>query len=558
MNIGPYTFEEFKAKAAAFHGYPAPGLLLGGYMVELARRQLPEGTLFDAVVETSKCLPDAVQILTPCTLGNGWMKVLNLGRYAVTLYDKYTGTGVRVWLDVEKMAPYDEIRGWFLKLKKKADQDTDKLFREIEEAGENLCSMAPVQVDDRFRKHKSMGRVGVCPICAEAYPPSDGAICRGCQGEAPYGQPDCAIPAGVRCETAPHAEAQASTGPQLTAVPVSEAVGKKTLHDMTRIVAGESKGVEFQKGHAISGGDVCRLQTMGRAHVYLEQDTPDGFIHENEAALAFAKLMAGENVTFDENPHEGKINFRAVKTGVLVLDRERLEGFNLVPDVMAASRHHGVLVEEGKELAGARAIPLYLSAENFRKAQALLAAGPLFSIAAIKPARVGVLVTGTEVFQGLIEDKFAPVIREKVERLGSQVIAVDIVPDDAERIAQSVGKMLTAGADLIVTTAGLSVDPDDVTRKGLLAAGLTDMLYGAPLLPGAMTLLGRLACPAGSARVMGVPACALFHKATSFDILLPRVLAGVELKRADLAQMAEGGFCLNCKTCVYPKCCFGK
>ncbi|HWR03488.1 MAG TPA: FmdE family protein [Humidesulfovibrio sp.] len=558
MNIGPYTFEEFKAKAAAFHGYPAPGLLLGGYMVELARRQLPEGTLFDAVVETSKCLPDAVQILTPCTLGNGWMKVLNLGRYAVTLYDKYTGTGVRVWLDLDKMAPYEEIRGWFLKLKKKADQDTDRLFREIEDGGENLCSMAAVQVDDRFRKHKSMGRVGICPICAEAYPPSDGAICRGCQGEAPYGQPGCETPAGARCETAPHAKAQADAGPQLTAVPVSEAVGHKTLHDMTRIVAGESKGVEFHKGHAISGGDVCRLQTMGRAHVYLEQETPSGFIHENEAALAFAKLMAGENVTFDETPHEGKINFRATKTGVLVLDRERQEAFNLVPDVMAASRHHGVLVEEGKELAGARAIPLYLSAENFRKAQALLAAGPLYNIAAIKPARVGVLVTGTEVFQGLIEDKFAPVIREKVERLGSQVVVVDIVPDDAERIAQSVGKMLTAGADLIVTTAGLSVDPDDVTRKGLLAAGLTDMLYGAPLLPGAMTLLGRLACPAGSARVMGVPACALFHKATSFDILLPRVLAGVDLKRADLAEMAEGGFCLNCKTCVYPKCCFGK
>jgi formylmethanofuran dehydrogenase subunit E len=579
MNIGSHTFEEFKAKAAAFHGYPAPGLLLGGYMVELARRQLPEGTLFDAVVETSKCLPDAVQILTPCTLGNGWMKVLNLGRYAVTLYDKYTGTGVRVWLDVEKMAPYGEIRGWFLKLKKKADQDTDRLFREIEEGGENLCSMTPVQVDDRFRKHKSMGRVGVCPICAEAYPPSDGAICRGCQGEAPYGEVACHTPGKTHRDHEGHhghkshhdhhhAQAEAprqdegyapaSSGPQLTAVPVSEAVGKKTLHDMTRIVAGESKGVEFHKGHAISGGDVCRLQTMGRAHVYLEQETPDGFIHENEAALAFAKLMAGENVTFDETPHEGKINFRAVKTGVMVLDRERLEAFNLVPDVMAASRHHGVLVEEGKELAGARAIPLYLSAENFRKAQALLSAGPLFSIAAIKPARVGVLVTGTEVFQGLIEDKFAPVIREKVERLGSQVIAVDIVPDDAERIAQSVDKMLTAGADLIITTAGLSVDPDDVTRKGLLAAGLTDMLYGAPLLPGAMTLLGRLACPAGSARVMGVPACALFHKATSFDILLPRVLAGVELKRADLAQMAEGGFCLNCKTCVYPKCPFGK
>ena len=542
MNIGTYTFEEFKAKAAAFHGYPAPGLLIGGYMVELARRQLPEGTLFDAVVETAKCLPDAVQILTPCTVGNGWVRIINLGRYALALFDKHTGVGVRVWLDVEKMGPYDEIRAWFLKLKKKSEQDTELLFAQIEAAGEAICSMAPIQMDERALGHRSMRGIGLCPICAEAYPMSDGALCRGCQGEAPYAL----------------SQAQCAEMPRLASVPVADAVGHRTLHDMTRIVPGESKGVEFEKGHAISGGDVCRLQYMGRAHVYLEQDTPEGYVHENEAALAFAGLMAGENVAHDETPREGKINFRAAVTGVFQLDRERLEAFNLVPDVMAAARHHGVLAEAGKGLAGARAIPLLLSAENFRKAKAVLAAGPLFRVAPLRPTKVGVLVTGTEVFQGLIEDRFAPIIRDKVERLGSSVVAVRIVPDEAERIAASVAELLAAGAELIVTTAGLSVDPDDVTRKGLVQAGLTDMLYGAPLLPGAMTLLGRLASPAGVAQVMGVPACALFHKATSFDILLPRVLAGVEITRRDLAQMAEGGFCLDCRTCVYPKCPFGK
>jgi formylmethanofuran dehydrogenase subunit E len=445
------------------------------------------------------------------------------------------------------MAPYGEIRSWFLKLKKKADQDTDRLFAEIEAAGDGICSLAPMQMDERGRKHKGMGRVALCPICAEAYPASDGAICRGCQGEAPYALDPAALEA-----------MSGDTQPRLTAVPVADAVGHRTLHDMTRIVPGESKAVEFEAGQTLSGGDVCRLQYMGRAHVYLEQDTPDGFLHENEAALAFAKLMAGDNVCFDDAPREGKVNFQATATGVFELDRERLEAFNLVPEVMCATRHHGVLAEAGKGLGGARAIPLYLSAENFRKAQAVLAAGPLFRVAPLLPAKVGVLVTGTEVFQGLIEDRFAPIIREKVERLGSSVVAEAIVPDDAGQIAGAVADLLGAGADLIVTTAGLSVDPDDVTRKGLLAAGLTDMLYGAPLLPGAMTLLGRLASPAGVARVMGVPACALFHKATSFDILLPRVLAGLAITRRDLAEMAEGGFCLDCRTCVFPKCPFGK
>jgi formylmethanofuran dehydrogenase subunit E len=512
-------------------------------MVELARRGLPEGTLFEAVVETPKCLPDAVQILTPCTVGNGWMRVLNLGRYAVALYDKHTGAGFRVWIDVDKMAAYPEISSWFLKLKKKADQDTDRLFAEIEAAGESICSIAPIQMNDRSRKHKGMGRVALCPICAEPYPAPDGAICRGCQGEAPY-----------LGDSVAEGEPVAVSVAVPVAVPVENAVGHRALHDMTRIVPGESKGVEFQAGQTLTGGDVCRLQQMGRAHVYLEQDAPSGFVHENEAALAFAKQMAGGNVVFDETPREGKINFQASATGVLDIDLERLEAFNLVPDVMAACRHQGVLVEEGKGLAGARAIPLYLSAENFRKAQAVLASGPLFRVLPLRSAQVGVLVTGSEVFQGLIEDKFAPIIREKVERLGSSVVAEAIVPDDAGRIAEAVAGLLAQGADLIITTAGLSVDPDDVTRKGLVAAGLKDMLYGAPLLPGAMTLLGRI----GTAQVMGVPACALFHKATSLDILLPRVLAGMELTRRDLAQMAEGGFCLNCRTCVYPKCPFGK
>jgi len=544
MNIGQHTFEEFKSMAAAFHGYPAPGLIIGGYMVELARRQLPEGTLFDAVSETAKCLPDAVQILTPCTLGNGWMRVLNLGRYALSLYDKYTGAGVRVWIAQQRLEPYPEIKAWFMKLKKKAEQDTDRLFSEIETAGDSLCSMAPVQVDDLFRRHRSMGRVAVCPICQEAYPALDGAICRGCQGEAPYGQTACAAPD--------------RPGPQLVAVPVAEAVGQKTLHDMTRIVPGESKGVEFAKGHAISGGDVCRLQTMGRAHVYLEQDAPNGFVHEDEAALAFAKLMAGANVTHDDQPHEGKVNFRSGVLGVFDLDRERLEAFNLVPDVMAASRHFGVLAEPGKALAGARAIPLYISAENFRRAQAVLAGGPLFAVRPLRRAKIGVLITGTEVFKGLIEDKFAPVIREKAERLGSEIVKETIVPDDSATIAAAATEMLALGADLVVTTAGLSVDPDDVTRKGLLAAGLKDWLYGAPILPGAMTLVGRLSSASGSAQVLGVPACALFHKTTSLDILLPRLLAGMTPGRADLAHMGEGGFCLNCRSCTYPKCPFGK
>jgi formylmethanofuran dehydrogenase subunit E len=539
--VGPYTFEEFKERAAAFHGYPAPGLLIGGYMVELARRGLPEGTLFEAVVETKKCLPDAVQLLTLCSIGNQWMKIVNLGRYALTLFDKYSGEGFRVFLDVDKLEGWPEIKGWYLKLTPKKEQDTDRLFEEISLAGDAICTLTPVRVASRLVGHAHMSRIDRCPICREAYPVSDGAICRGCQGEAPYES----VSSRAKEECIP-----------ARAVPVAEIVGHKALHDMTRIVPGKSKGPEFTAGHAFTGGDVCRLQHMGRNMVFVEDDAfvTEEWVHENEAALAFARRMAGTGVTHTETPKEGKIDFYAERSGLLSLDFEALTRFNLVPDVMCATRQGDSLVEQGRIVAGTRAIPLYLSRENFSRAISALGETPLFEILPLRRAKVGVLVTGTEVFKGLIEDRFEPVIRSKVEALGSAIVGTLIVPDDREAIARGVATLLNKGADLIVTTAGLSVDPEDVTRKGLLDAGLTDMLYGAPILPGAMTLIGRI----GLAQVLGVPACALFHKTTSLDLLLPRLLAGKPITRQSLARMAEGSLCLSCNACTYPKCPFGK
>jgi len=540
MHIGSYTFQEFKDKAAEFHGYPAPGLLIGGYMVEMAKAALPPNILFEAVVESKKCLPDAVQLLTLCSIGNGWMKIINLGRYAVSLFDKYTGEGVRVSVDLDKLKDWPEIQGWFLKLVPKKDQDTEKLFHEIETAGDTILRLERVTVQKRLLGHSHMTRIEPCPLCREAYPVSDGAICRGCQGEAPY-------------EHIRSAEAEECMP---TRVPVAEAVGRKALHDMTRIEPGTSKGAEFLAGQTITAGDVCRLQQMGRNTVYVQDENlPEGeFVHENDAALSFAARMAGEGIRCSGTPREGKIDFHAARSGLLLVDLDALERFNLTPNVMCATRQHCALVEEGRLVGGTRAIPLFLTRKNFSQALAALGENPLLSIAPLRQARIGVLVTGTEVFQGLIEDRFAPIIRAKAEALGSSVIGVEFAPDERQAIAGGVKKLLDLGADLIVTTAGLSVDPDDVTRGGLVDAGLTDALYGTPILPGAMTLVGRI----GSAQVMGVPACALFFKTTSLDVLLPRLLAGVPITRRDLARMAEGGLCLQCNTCTYPKCTFAK
>ena len=186
MNICSYTFEEYINLVKSFHGYVAPGVVIGGFMVDLAFKHLPKDGLFDAICETSACLPDAIQLLTPCTTGNGWLKVINLGRFALTLYEKYQGEGIRVFLDPTKIEAWSEIKSWFFELKPKKEQDSQLLIEQIREAGANICSIQQVKVAPHFIKIKRRGGFTICPLCKETYPVDDGEICRACQGEAPY------------------------------------------------------------------------------------------------------------------------------------------------------------------------------------------------------------------------------------------------------------------------------------------------------------------------------------------------------------------------------------
>lgn len=567
MNVGRYSFLEFKARAAEFHGYPAPGLLLGGYMVEMAKAAMPEGTLFEVVVETKKCLPDAVQLLTLCSTGNNWMKVINLGRYALSMFDKHTGVGVRVHLDCEKLGAYPEINAWYMKTKAKKDQDTEALLNEIEKAGDSILGLRPIRIRTRLLGHAPMRLIGICPHCKEAYPVDDGTLCRGCQGEAPY--------TFLRQEGLTDEK-----GPRYAVLSAEDAIGKTVLHDMTRIEPGAFKGAEFKTGDVIGPGDVCRLQQMGRFSLAVAEGADSGdFVHENEGAEAFARRMAGMNVDFDLPPREGKIGFRATTAGLFSLDAQRLAAFNMLGDVMCATRHDASVVEAGTQLAATRVIPLYIGKSRFAEALSYLQ-HPLFAVLPLRKAKVGVLVTGTEIFQGLIEDKFIPLISSKAERYGCTVVKAVIAPDDKNMLRAAVSEIRQAGADLLVTTGGLSVDPDDVTRAALVEAGLTDVLHGAPVLPGSMTLVGRMPAPGragetvgrdvdaltefdcveqpkdGDMQVIGVPACALYFKTTLFDALFPRLLAGRGITRPELAAMGEGGFCMNCKVCTWPKCPF--
>jgi formylmethanofuran dehydrogenase subunit E len=186
VKIRSYTFEEYVDRVRTFHSYAAPGVIIGGFMVDLAYRHLPEEGFFNALCETPKCLPDAVQLLTPCTSGNGWLTVVNVGRYAVTFYDKKTGEGIRVFVDATKVGSWVEIKNWYFKLKAKKEQDEEFLMEQIREAGARICSIQHVKVANRFLKTSHRGGFAICPECREAYPVADGPLCLGCQGEGLY------------------------------------------------------------------------------------------------------------------------------------------------------------------------------------------------------------------------------------------------------------------------------------------------------------------------------------------------------------------------------------
>ncbi len=337
-------------------------------------------------------------------------------------------------------------------------------------------------------------------------------------------------------------------------IPVAQAVGMVLPHDITEIVPGKCKGRAFKKGHIIRPEDVERLRSLGKEHVYVLELTAEE-IHENEAALLMAAAAAGSGTEYSDDVHEGKVGIKAAHDGLLKIDKEALLRFNLLGEVMCATLHDNTPVKQGEQVAALRLIPLVGERPLVERAAAIAAEGAkLVRVLPLAKVKAGLVITGSEVFYGRIEDKFEAVLRGKLAALGLEVVRVGFAPDDAALIAAEIRLCLDAGAELVITSGGMSVDPDDVTRAGIREAGAEDIVYGTPVLPGAMFLCGRI----GQAAVLGLPACGMFHKITVFDLILPRILAGERLSREDFAAMGHGGLCRNCAICHYPVCNFGK
>ena len=337
-------------------------------------------------------------------------------------------------------------------------------------------------------------------------------------------------------------------------IPIDQSVGTILAHDITEIRPGQFKGPAFKKGHIIREADVPHLKRVGKEHLYvLHLDA--GEVHEDDAALRLATLLAGKGVSFDPHPSEGKIQLIASHRGLFKVDVAALTRINLVPDISCSARHTHSVVEKGDVICGVRAIPLIIDEENLQAAEKIaLAVDDFFSVKPFLTPKTGIVITGNEVFSGLIDDKFAPIIRKKLKDYNCGIMGISFAPDDRQRIASEINQYLQQGAEMIVVAGGMSVDPDDITRVAIADAGAEDVVYGTPVLPGAMFLVGRF----GDVPVMGLPACVLFFRTTVLDLILPRVLAGESITREDLASMAHGGMCLECEPCHFPRCSFGK
>lgn len=337
-------------------------------------------------------------------------------------------------------------------------------------------------------------------------------------------------------------------------VRVQDAEGLVLAHDITEIVVGKRKGPAFKKGHIVTKDDIPRLLDVGKEHLYVFELDED-MLHENEAAFVLRDLCMGAHLTATE-VSEGKVELVAETDGLLKIDRRRLYAINSLGEMMVASRHGDTEVKKGDKIAGMRVIPLVIEKEKMERARAVAAGeAAIFHIRPFTHKKIGIVITGSEILNGRIEDSFTPALEKKLSVFDTEVTGREKTGDDRLRIAEAIRDFAAHGADIVLCTGGMSVDPDDRTPAAIRDAAPDVITYGAPVLPGAMFML---AYTGEGIPVMGLPGCVMYAKRTIFDLVLPRILAGERMRAEDFYDYGEGGLCLNCDVCTYPNCGFGK
>ena len=339
-------------------------------------------------------------------------------------------------------------------------------------------------------------------------------------------------------------------------IKTTEAVGHILCHDLTQIIKGVTKDARFRKGHIVTEEDIPVLLSMGKEHLFVWEN--DGtMLHEDEAAEILRSLTQNKGMNASA-PKEGKIELTAEYDGVLEVDVERLDNLNDLEDIAIATLPQYMPVKAGTKLAGMRVIPLVIAKEKMEQAKSAAGSTPLLELHPYKSMKVGVVTTGSEVYNGLIKDTFTPVIEAKLKKFGLKMNEHRLSDDGIECTLEKIRELIGLGMDMIICTGGMSVDPDDKPPAAIKATSAKIITYGAPVLPGAMFLLSYYENDGRKIPILGLPGCVMYAATTIFDIVLPRLAAGIEVTRKDIRHLGAGGLCQNCQVCHYPNCGFGK
>lgn len=317
-------------------------------------------------------------------------------------------------------------------------------------------------------------------------------------------------------------------------IKVTEAVGEVLGHDITKIVPGEFKGVAFKKGHIIREEDIPELQSIGKNHIYVWEDT-EGVLHENDAAKRLRDLTAGKNLYFGDIK-EGKIEFFASIDGIVNINTDALYQLNHMGEIIVSTIWNHTVVKKGDKVAATKIVPLSIAEDKIKLAESLVKEA-IIDVIPIKKKKCALITTGSEVYKGRIKDATLPVLKEKLGAYDSLVMGQRIVPDDTAEILNAINLFLEEGAEMIILTGGMSVDADDLTPKAIKDSGADIITYGSPVLPGAMLVVSYN----GDIPVLGLPANIIFAKKTVFDLILPRILSGEKLTKEDIALYGHGG-----------------
>lgn len=334
-------------------------------------------------------------------------------------------------------------------------------------------------------------------------------------------------------------------------LPVEQAVGRELCHDITAMRDG-FKGAAFRRGHVITEEDIPRLLDLGKRTVFVWEPQA-GELHEEDCARRLAAMAPVEGADYTE-PAEGKTLLLARQRGLFRVDRALLDAVNSIGDITITTLPDHYPVEEGARLASMRIVPLVTQESRIRQAEDLCRGRKLLDLRPYRTKRVGIVITGSEVYTGRIRDKFEPVLREKLAAYPSEVIGVTVCDDDLDMILGAAQAHLDRGADLLIFTGGMSVDPDDLTPTAIGRLGAELVSYGVPAQPGNMTLLAYL----GDVSVLGVPGAAISLPTTLLDVLLPALFAEERLTKQDLIRLGDGGLCQLCRPCHWPNCTFGR